>query len=139
MDQSGGTEFDAAGHAAADGAQPGPGHSADDDQFRAHHRRAGPAAAGAWHATAAAQPGHHIAGDFHDAADHGTGLERRVRQRDRALHGPASDMTFEEAWQEGSLPIKRFMSQQIRRCRNGDDVYLFYDTCRQRHASAGDV
>lgn len=40
---------------------------------------------------------------------------------------PASDMTMEEAWQEGSLPIKRFMSRQIVAAENTDDVYLFYN------------
>lgn len=37
-----------------------------------------------------------------------------------------STMTLEEAWSEGSLPIKRFMSQQIDSAGNSDDVYLFY-------------
>lgn len=39
---------------------------------------------------------------------------------------PSSDMTMEEAWQEGSLPIKRFMSRQIVAAENTDDVELFY-------------
>jgi flagellar biosynthetic protein FliP len=39
---------------------------------------------------------------------------------------PTSDMTMEEAWQEGSLPIKRFMSRQIVAAENTDDVELFY-------------
>ncbi len=39
---------------------------------------------------------------------------------------PSSDMTLEEAWQEGSLPIKRFMSRQIVAAENVDDVLLFY-------------
>lgn len=39
---------------------------------------------------------------------------------------PQSNMTFEEAWQEGSLPIRRFMSQQILAADNAEDVYLFY-------------
>jgi flagellar biosynthetic protein FliP len=39
---------------------------------------------------------------------------------------PHSTMTLEEAWAEGSLPIKRFMSQQIDSAGNTDDVYLFY-------------
>jgi flagellar biosynthetic protein FliP len=39
---------------------------------------------------------------------------------------PNSTMTLEEAWAEGSLPIKRFMSQQIDSAGNSDDVYLFY-------------
>jgi flagellar biosynthetic protein FliP len=39
---------------------------------------------------------------------------------------PHSTMTLEQAWAEGSLPIKRFMSQQIDSAGNTDDVYLFY-------------
>ncbi len=45
----------------------------------------------------------------------------------RPYSDPASDMTMEEAWQEGSLPIKRFMSRQIVAAENTDDVYLFYN------------
>ncbi len=40
---------------------------------------------------------------------------------------PASDMTIEEAWHEGSLPVKRFMSRQIVAAENTEDVYLFYN------------
>ena len=40
---------------------------------------------------------------------------------------PGSDMTLEEAWQEGSRPIKRFMSRQINAAQNTDDVFLFYN------------
>jgi flagellar biosynthetic protein FliP len=39
---------------------------------------------------------------------------------------PASEMSMEEAWEEGCLPIRRFMSQQILAAGNTDDVYLFY-------------
>ena len=39
---------------------------------------------------------------------------------------PHSTMTLEEAWAQGSLPVKRFMSQQIDSAGNTDDVYLFY-------------
>ncbi len=39
---------------------------------------------------------------------------------------PQSDMTMEEAWQAGSLPIKRFMARQIEAAGNTDDVHLFY-------------
>lgn len=40
---------------------------------------------------------------------------------------PGSDMTLQEAWGEGSLPIKRFMSRQIVAADNAEDVYLFYE------------
>ncbi|MFW6169476.1 MAG: flagellar type III secretion system pore protein FliP [Planctomycetota bacterium] len=39
---------------------------------------------------------------------------------------PDSEMTLRDAWQEGSLPIKRFMSRQIVAADNSEDVYLFY-------------
>ncbi len=39
---------------------------------------------------------------------------------------PRGEMTLEEAWQAGSLPIKRFMSRQISAAGNVEDVYLFY-------------
>lgn len=39
---------------------------------------------------------------------------------------PATDMTLQEAWREGSQPVKRFMSRQIVAAENTDDVYLFY-------------
>ena len=39
---------------------------------------------------------------------------------------PHSDMTMEEAWQAGALPIKRFMARQIEAAGNTDDVHLFY-------------
>lgn len=40
---------------------------------------------------------------------------------------PAGDMTIEEAWQEGSRPIRRFMSRQIVAADNLEDIYLFYN------------
>jgi len=36
-------------------------------------------------------------------------------------------MTFDEVWQAGVAPIREFMSEQIVRARNGDDVRLFLD------------
>ncbi|MBM4089323.1 MAG: flagellar type III secretion system pore protein FliP [Planctomycetes bacterium] len=39
---------------------------------------------------------------------------------------PRSHMTLEEAWQAGSLPIKRFMSRQIDAAGNAEDIHLFY-------------
>lgn len=39
---------------------------------------------------------------------------------------PGGNMTLEEAWQAGGLPIKRFMSRQIDAAGNTDDIYLFY-------------
>jgi flagellar biosynthetic protein FliP len=38
----------------------------------------------------------------------------------------SSQMTVEEAWQEGVKPIRNFMSRQISMARNHDDVHLFY-------------
>jgi flagellar biosynthetic protein FliP len=45
----------------------------------------------------------------------------------RPYTDPASTMTLEEAWQEGSVPIKRFMIRQIIAAENMDDIYLFYN------------
>ena len=40
---------------------------------------------------------------------------------------PYSDkeISLDEAWERGTLPIRRFMAQQIIRTENEDDVYLF--------------
>jgi flagellar biosynthetic protein FliP len=35
------------------------------------------------------------------------------------------EIDLEEAWDRGQAPIRRFMSMQIERCGNGDDVWLF--------------
>ena len=40
---------------------------------------------------------------------------------------PDVAMTFDEVWQAGVAPIREFMSQQIVRAQNGDDVRLFLD------------
>jgi flagellar biosynthetic protein FliP len=45
----------------------------------------------------------------------------------RPYTDPADDMTLEHAWEEGALPIKRFMSQQIVAAGNTDNIYLFYE------------
>ncbi|GAB6165433.1 hypothetical protein JCM19992_14330 [Thermostilla marina] len=37
------------------------------------------------------------------------------------------EITLEEAWELGSRPIHRFMSAQIERCGNSDDVWLFLE------------
>ncbi len=34
-------------------------------------------------------------------------------------------ITLQEAWEAGTRPIHRFMSMQIERCNNSDDVWLF--------------
>jgi flagellar biosynthetic protein FliP len=39
---------------------------------------------------------------------------------------PQVDMSLEEAWHAGTLPIKRFMSRQIDNADNTDDVHMFY-------------
>jgi flagellar biosynthesis protein FliP len=38
-----------------------------------------------------------------------------------------SEMSLEEAWQVGTLPIRNFMSRQIIAAGNDQDVWLFYD------------
>ena len=38
-----------------------------------------------------------------------------------------NEITLEEAWETGQIPIRRFMSEQIDRAGNTDDVYLFLD------------
>lgn len=35
------------------------------------------------------------------------------------------EITLDEAWEAGSRPVHRFMSLQIERCGNSDDVWLF--------------
>ncbi|MCU0958794.1 MAG: flagellar type III secretion system pore protein FliP [Pirellulaceae bacterium] len=39
---------------------------------------------------------------------------------------PRSQMTLEEAWQRGALPIKRFMARQIDAAGNTQDIHIFY-------------
>lgn len=39
---------------------------------------------------------------------------------------PDGDMTWEQAWQAGVQPVRRFMSRQIQIAGNDDDVRLFY-------------
>lgn len=39
----------------------------------------------------------------------------------------AKEMTLEQAWQKGVAPVRRFMSLQIERTGNGEDVWLFLD------------
>ncbi len=39
---------------------------------------------------------------------------------------PNVNMSLQEAWEQGSLPIKRFMSRQISAAGNTDDVHMFY-------------
>lgn len=39
---------------------------------------------------------------------------------------PAIEMSLEEAYEAGALPIREFMSRQIETAGNGDDVLLFY-------------
>ncbi len=34
-------------------------------------------------------------------------------------------ITLEEAWKSGVAPVRRFMSQQIERTKNSEDIYLF--------------
>ena len=38
----------------------------------------------------------------------------------------AKKLTLNEAWEGGIRPVRRFMSQQIDRTGNGNDVWLFY-------------
>lgn len=39
---------------------------------------------------------------------------------------PTVDMSLAEAWDKGSLPIKRFMARQIAAAGNAEDVYMLY-------------
>lgn len=39
---------------------------------------------------------------------------------------PTVDMSLAEAWDKGSLPIKRFMARQIATAGNAEDVYMLY-------------
>lgn len=39
---------------------------------------------------------------------------------------PRGQMSLQEAWQRGSLPIKRFMARQIDTAGNAEDIHLFY-------------
>jgi len=40
---------------------------------------------------------------------------------------PGSEMTMQEAWENGSGPIRKFMIAQIKFAKNGQDIWLFYD------------
>ncbi len=37
------------------------------------------------------------------------------------------EITLEQAWERGAAPIRRFMSEQIERAGNGDDVWMFLE------------
>jgi len=39
---------------------------------------------------------------------------------------PTVEMSLSEAWDKGSLPIKRFMARQIAAAGNAEDVYMLY-------------
>ena len=39
----------------------------------------------------------------------------------------AKEMTLEQAWEKGVTPVRRFMSMQIARTKNYEDVWLFVD------------
>ncbi len=45
------------------------------------------------------------------------------------------EISAEEAWQRGTLPIRRFMSAQIQRTGNSADVWLFYKYLPQASAN----
>lgn len=47
-----------------------------------------------------------------------------------------ADLTPEEAWNRGSLPVKRFMSRQIELAGNSDDVWLFYEYLPEQNRPA---
>ena len=36
------------------------------------------------------------------------------------------ELTWDDAWEKGSLPVKRFMSRQIEVANNNDDILMFY-------------
>ena len=126
VDESRRTEFGAASRPAADGAEPGTGHPADDHQLRTDHRRTWSVAPAL--GTQQLPPSQVItslalfmtmlimAPVWRDVYDQSIG----------PYTDPHSDMTMEEAWQAGSLPIKRFMARQIEAAGNTDDVHLFY-------------
>ena len=40
---------------------------------------------------------------------------------------PGSEMTMQEAWENGVAPIRKFMIAQIKFAQNGQDIWLFYD------------
>jgi flagellar biosynthetic protein FliP len=42
------------------------------------------------------------------------------------------EMSLDEAWDEASRPLRRFMSRQIEIARNSDDVWLFYEYSSNR-------
>ncbi len=47
------------------------------------------------------------------------------------------EISLEEAWTAGAAPIRRFMSMQIDRCGNREDVYLFLDYVPEKDAPEG--
>ena len=112
------------GRAAADGAQPGPGHPPYDDLLRPRDRGLEHVAAGDGHAIAAAQPGHHLTGDVRDAGNYGAHLEAGLRAGNLALHEPPGRHGGRMVPRDG--PIRQFISAQIQRTGNSEDVLLFW-------------
>jgi flagellar biosynthetic protein FliP len=47
------------------------------------------------------------------------------------------EITLEEAWKAGQFPVRRFMSMQIERCDNVDDVYLFLGYLKDQPTPSG--
>ncbi len=47
---------------------------------------------------------------------------------------PQQEMSFEQAWQTGVQPVRRFMSQQIEITGNTDNIWLFYQYVPQPQA-----
>jgi flagellar biosynthetic protein FliP len=50
----------------------------------------------------------------------------------------AGELNLEEAWTRGADPVRRFMSDQIRRTENDDDVYLFLRYMPEEFSSLSD-
>ncbi len=49
---------------------------------------------------------------------------------------PNGQISLQEAWTKGVLPVRQFMSRQIEAAGNSDDVWLFYSYYPQRYHDA---
>ena len=138
MDQPRGHHAGDTDDGAADRDQPGAGRVDDDDLLRADRGRAGPAAAGIGHAAASAQPGDHLDRAVHDLAGHVARLDTRCTS-EAIVPYSQREISLEEAWNAGVKPIRQFMSAQIERTGNTDDVWLFYKYLPAGHSGAGEL
>ena len=99
------------------------GRFAHDDLLRPHRRGAQLVAPGHRHAKPAAHPSYHHVVAVSHAADYVARLETGLRRRRRPY--TQHRISAERAWEAGVAPVRRFMSMQIEKTHNTEDVWLF--------------